>query len=108
MGLNFAEKQRQEKEMEAQRKFLQEGGITPEQHANIAVAAAIREIALNPKANGYARGYAETYFSLHHQFQGDELKEAKRIQIKYILSNITHLRGNRIPEIRQLLKEASK
>lgn len=45
---------------------------------------------------------------LHHEYKADELKEAKRIQIKYILSSITHWRGNRHSEIRQLLKEASK
>lgn len=73
-----------------------------------ALEAAIHEIARHPKANGYAKGYADTYFSLDHQYSGDKLKHAKKTQILYILNNITHLRGNRISEIRALLKEASR
>lgn len=105
MGIPFSEAQKQHADrLDREATKL----ITPEMHKNIALCAAIREIAACPKANGYARGYADTYFSLHHEYKDDDLKEAKRIQIKYILSNITHWRGNRHSEIRQLLKEASK
>jgi hypothetical protein len=100
MGIQFSEAQKQHSDVQSEKEKAM--------HKNIALCAAIREIAASPTANGYARGYADTYFSLHHEYQGDDLKEAKRIQIKYILSNITHWRGNRHSEIRQLLKEASK
>ncbi len=122
MGIDM--KTEQQQAIDAQRKAIKENQTkakpnvmdrfegndepTRQMHLDIAVCAAIRDIAYNQKANGYARGYAETYFTLHHQYKDEELKQAKKIQIKYILNNITHLRGNGVAEARQLLKEASK
>ena len=109
MGIPFSERQRQaEIEQRDRLKLISEKLITPEQHANIALCAAIRDIMHDPKTNGYAKGYAETYFHLHRSCSPEDLKEAQRVQILYILNNITHWRGNRHSEIRKLLKEASK
>lgn len=109
MGINMEEAQRRaEREQRDRALLIGERLITPEQHANIALCAAIRDIIHDPKTNGYAKGYAETYFHLHRSCQPEDLKEAQRVQIMYILNNITHWRGNRHSEIRKLLKEASK
>lgn len=88
--------------------MINEKLITQGMHENIALCAAIRDIARDPKTNRYAKVYAGAYFNLHHEYKDEELKEAKKIQILYILNNITHWRGNRHSEIRKLLKENTK
>jgi uncharacterized protein involved in high-affinity Fe2+ transport len=109
MGINMEEAQRRAEREQRDRLDMETSKlITPGQHANIALCAAIRDIIHDPKTNGYAKGYAETYFHLHRSCQPEDLKEAQRVQILYILNNITHWRGNRHSEIRKLLKEASK
>jgi hypothetical protein len=107
MGINFSEAQ--EQHAKAEKSIQDHLEKEKAMHANIALCAAILEIIHDPKTNGYAKGYAEAYFSLHHQYPDPvELKEAKKIQILYILNNITHWRGNRHSEIRKLLKENTK
>lgn len=109
MGLDYNELQKKaEREQRDREQLINEKLITQGMHENIALCAAIRDIARDPKTNRYAKVYAEAYFNLHHEYKDEELKEAKKIQILYILNNITHWRGNRHSEIRKLLKENTK
>jgi len=109
MGLDYIELQKKaEREQCDREQLINEKLITQGMHENIALCAAIRDIARDPKTNGYAKVYAEAYFNLHHEYKDEELKEAKKIQILYVLNNITHWRGNRHSEIRKLLKENTK
>lgn len=64
--------------------------------------AAIIAIYTHPKTNGYAKSYCQAWLNGHRD----------KVQLLYILNNITHLRDvkgeSRVKQLRSILKEATK
>lgn len=66
---------------------------------------ALKKLMLVPKLNGYALAYINTYFNLGLLYEGEMLIEAERVQILYILNNISNLRSQEVKEIREILRD---
>lgn len=72
------------------------------------VEDAMKKIIACPKVNGYAKSYARAYLNLNRNVLPSELEHAKKVQILYVLNNISHWRGVDSKEVRNVLKDAAK